>query len=134
VSHITSFLILHELTAIIPLIGLAATFHYTNWLPEKWTESKWVEEGTRKWSKYMQKKGWISEEDADLALKREETGDEAPIEASRTGVRLVVEVATAYAIVKVFLPARILASVAGTPWFARRVVGPVGRMFGGKGV
>ena len=28
VSHVVSFLILHELTAIIPLVGLAGAFHY----------------------------------------------------------------------------------------------------------
>jgi hypothetical protein len=33
VSHVVAFLILHELTAIVPLIGLASYFHYTNWLP-----------------------------------------------------------------------------------------------------
>jgi len=40
--------------------------------------------------------------------------------------RILVEVATAYAITKVFLPARIVASVWATPWFARVVVGRVG--------
>lgn len=39
------------------------------------------------------------------------------------GSRILVEVATAYAITKVFLPARILLSVWGTPWFARVCVG-----------
>lgn len=33
VTHVVAFLILHELTAIIPLIGLASYFHYANWLP-----------------------------------------------------------------------------------------------------
>jgi hypothetical protein len=33
VSHIVAFLILHEITAIVPLVGLAGYFHYANWLP-----------------------------------------------------------------------------------------------------
>lgn len=33
VTHVVSFLILHELTAVIPLVGLASYFHYANWLP-----------------------------------------------------------------------------------------------------
>jgi hypothetical protein len=43
------------------------------------------------------------------------------------GVRLVVETATAYAIVKALLPVRIVVSVWGSPWLARVVVMPVGR-------
>src|SRR6266536_4903056 len=48
VSHVTSFLILHELTAIIPLVGLAVTFHYTNYLPPWFSEGKWVSDGVQK--------------------------------------------------------------------------------------
>jgi len=49
------------------------------------------------------------------------------------GGRILVEVATAYAITKVLLPARILVSVWGTPWFARVVLGRVKGVFGRKG-
>jgi hypothetical protein len=38
----------------------------------------------------------------------------------------VVEFATAYAIVKVLLPLRLVVSVWGAPWFARLVVIPIG--------
>jgi hypothetical protein len=51
----------------------------------------------------------------------------------KAGGRILVEVATAYAITKVLLPARILVSVWGTPWFARVVLGPVKGVFGRKG-
>ena len=55
-----------------------------------------------------------------------------------SGVRVVVELATAYAIVKVLLPVRLVLSVWATPWFARWTVLPVvGRVkgwLGGKGV
>lgn len=49
-------------------------------------------------------------------------------------MRLVVEIATAWAIVKALLPARLVVSVWLTPWFARWTVLPVkrfvGRLFG----
>jgi len=38
---------------------------------------------------------------------------------SQTGSRIIVEVATAYAITKVLLPLRLMFSVWLTPWFAR---------------
>ena len=44
-----------------------------------------------------------------------------------SGTRWVVEFATAYAVVKLFLPLRIVVSVWGAPWFARGVVIPIGR-------
>lgn len=34
VSHVVAFLILHEITAVLPLLGLAGLFHYTEWLPK----------------------------------------------------------------------------------------------------
>lgn len=59
VSHITSFLILHEITAIIPLIGLATAFHYAGWLPEAWVKGKWVNEGVERFGRYFGRKGWF---------------------------------------------------------------------------
>lgn len=47
-----------------------------------------------------------------------------------SGSKILIEVATAYAITKVLLPARVLLSVWGTPWFARVVVGRVEGLFG----
>lgn len=44
------------------------------------------------------------------------------------GMRIVVEVAAAYAITKALLPLRLMLSVWATPWFARVVVG---RVWGG---
>lgn len=43
------------------------------------------------------------------------------------GVRLILEFATAYAITKAMMPVRIVLSVWATPWFARAVLGPLGR-------
>jgi len=64
VSHITAFLILHELTAIIPLFGLAATFHYTHWLPPYISEGQLVSQGVEKFGNYFRRKGWLGDEGA----------------------------------------------------------------------
>ncbi len=61
-SHISAFLILHELTAIVPLFGLAATFHYTQWLPTYFAEGKVFSEGAKKFGNYARKKGWLGHE------------------------------------------------------------------------
>lgn len=63
ISHITAFLILHELTAIVPLFGLTAIFHYADWLPPYISEGAWVKQGVDKFGKYLRKKGWLGEEE-----------------------------------------------------------------------
>ncbi|KAJ4377192.1 hypothetical protein N0V83_000015 [Neocucurbitaria cava] len=158
-SHITSFLLLHELTAVIPLFGLAGYFHYTHWLPPWFAEGAWIASGVERFGRYFKRKGWIRSDeaaeaerevdemrkDAELQDKMESAGlvkgGEAGREAKRLrkvdhawnisegGVRLVVEFATAYAIVKMFLVPRIVFSVWATPWFARITVIPVLGMF-----
>lgn len=54
-------------------------------------------------------------------------------QASESGTRILVEVATAYAITKVLLPVRVLVSVWGAPWFARAVLGRFGRLVRWRG-
>lgn len=129
ISHITSFLILHELTAVVPLISLAATFHYTNWLPPYITEGAWVKQGMERFGPYLRRKGWLGEQGS----RREGTW-----RLSESSVKIVVEVASAWAITKALLPVRLVVSVWGTPWFARSFVLPmtgwIGKIFGrGKG-
>ncbi|KAF2705767.1 hypothetical protein K504DRAFT_459862 [Pleomassaria siparia CBS 279.74] len=128
ITHITSFLILHEITAIIPLLGLAATFHYTHWLPSWFAEGAWVLQGVERFGKYFKRKGWIRSEEAAEA-EREVQEDlrrrDRAWNIGEGGTRVVVEFATAYAITKMLLPARIIFSVWGTPWFARIAVAPV---------
>lgn len=63
-SHITAFLLLHEITALVPLFGLTACFHYANWVPESFSEGEWVSKGMEKWGGYLRKKGWLTEEEA----------------------------------------------------------------------
>ncbi|KAK4995941.1 hypothetical protein LTR66_004335 [Elasticomyces elasticus] len=121
ISHITAFLLLHELTAVLPLFGLAAAFHYTNWLPPYISEGQWVAYGVEKFGKWMRKKGWIDElgEDGKQGRVGRWWG------RGEGGVRVVVELATAYAITKALLPVRLVFSVWATPWFARYTVLPV---------
>ncbi|QIX02280.1 hypothetical protein AMS68_007797 [Peltaster fructicola] len=116
VSHITAFLVLHELTAIVPLFGLAAFFHFSNWLPPYISEGRWVQEGTQRFGNWMRKRGWIDAKD-DRRSKWYGRGE--------GGVRIVVELATAYAITKALLPLRLPLSIWLTPWFARWTVLPM---------
>ncbi|KAF1918621.1 hypothetical protein BDU57DRAFT_554083 [Ampelomyces quisqualis] len=125
VSHITAFLILHELTAILPLLGLAAYFHYTHWVPRWVAEGAWVVAGAERFGRYFRRKGWVSAGEAGEAEREvrglvgvEEDGGEG-------GVRLVVEFATAWAVTKALVVPRVVLSVWATPGFARAVVGPV---------
>lgn len=62
-THITAFLLLHELTAVVPLFGLAGFFHYTRWMPPFIGEGKWVADGVEKFGNWFRKKGWLGEED-----------------------------------------------------------------------
>lgn len=131
VTHTTSFLILHEITAVLPVIGLFAAFHYGSWLPDLSSvpgEQNAFEESVDKIGRWMKKKGWVEESvptDADHVVAAEDSSG-----PERSGVHLVLEFATAYAITKALLPVRIAASVWATPWFARTVVGPVGKVAG----
>lgn len=144
-SHITAFLLLHEITAVVPLFGLAGYFHYTHWLPPWFAEGAWIASGVERFGKYFKRKGWIRSEEAveaKLEVEAHRQDEESTKlrkvdkawNLSEGGVRLVVEFATAYAIVKMFLVPRILFSVWATPWFARITVLPaIGRfkkMFG----
>ena len=82
-THISAFLLLHELTAVIPLLGLAATFHYTRWMPPFISEGKWVSDGVEKFGNYFRKKGWLGEEDKARRYKWWGRGE--------GGTRIVVE-------------------------------------------
>jgi Hypothetical protein FLILHELTA len=144
-THITAFLILHEITAIAPLVGLVGAFHYFQWLPPFFAEGKWVVSGVEKFGNYFRRKGWIEAGDTQEAKVLAESGKAGTVErvkqkkgvASKwwgrgeTGTRLLVEVATAYAVVKVLLPLRLIVSVWGAPWFARWTVVPFNNMVKG---
>ncbi|KAL9044534.1 MAG: hypothetical protein Q9214_002335 [Letrouitia sp. 1 TL-2023] len=120
-THVSAFLVLHEVTAVVPLLGLAAAFHYSQWLPPYISEGKWVRDGVQKFGNYFRRKGWLGEEGQARRYKSWAFGE--------GGVKIVVEFATAYAITKALLPLRLALSVWATPWFARVAVHPATNAF-----
>ena len=109
VSHLTSFLVLHELTAVVPLFGLWSLFTHLDW-PAASTITELlppalVQSGEKYIDAMATRNSWT-----DLA------GDN------------ILRGALAYAVVKVLMPVRALLSVLATPWFAERVVIPVTRL------
>jgi hypothetical protein len=137
VTHITAFLLLHELTAVVPLFGLAGAFHYYHWLPPYFTEGAWVVAGVEKFGRYFRRKGWIDVgEEVEVERRSKDGEDLTHIETTEGSkwwnrgegsMRWVVEFATAYAVVKALLPLRIVVSVWGAPWFARWTIIPVSK-------
>lgn len=134
VTHVTAFLVLHELTAIVPLFGLVAVFHYTDWMPPFISEGKWVADGVQKFGNYFKRKGWLGEEDKSVVRwwDRGEGSVKIVVECVHDGTAKCTipglthcRFATAYAVTKALLPLRLLLSVWGTPWFARITVVPV---------
>ena len=140
VSHVAAFLILHELTAIVPVLGLFGLFHYLadnnpvlTYMVENYGEQ--VEGGVARFERYFRKKGWLSDGER-AAIETEDTPTNAePVPESAASAaetpaasvlarwpdaryRIVVEVGLAYAITKLLLPVRIAASLSATPWFA----------------
>jgi hypothetical protein len=100
-----------------------------------------VKEGVEKFSRYFKRKGWFGVEseisdngDVVLPMKDGVGGSGQAWDFSEGGLRIVLEVATAWAVTKALLPVRLVLSVWATPWFARVCVLPVtrwtGRMFG----
>jgi hypothetical protein len=127
VSHIVSFLILHELTAVVPLFALFGVFHYTNYIPiEYMTEhfGAYVDSGLARFEKYFARKGWFGFDTSALATasdSEDAAAADGAMDRWRSGdqkYRILVEVALAYAVTKALLPVRIVWSVWATPWFA----------------
>ncbi|KAJ6022147.1 hypothetical protein N7540_007651 [Penicillium herquei] len=127
ITHVTSFLILHEITAIVPLFGLVAAFHYGNWMPDLASgsgENNAFDEGAARFGRWLRKKGWVDDADVSTVAEHEVTASGDHSGKERAGVRLVLEFATAYAITKALLPFRIAGSVWATPWFAKAILQP----------
>lgn len=141
VSHVVAFLILHEITAIVPLFGLFGLFHYTDYVPLGYMMEHYgtyVQDGVKRFEKYFKRKGWFGfgdEQNEDGAGPVAETGTQDAVmekwRSDETKYKAVVEVALAYAITKAMLPLRILGSLWATPWFAGVLVAGR-RLVGGK--
>lgn len=116
VSHVTSFLILHELTAIVPLVGVWYALHQYHdvlmsspldlptWALEKGT--KVIDEVLKEW------------DFANYTLSDK--------------TRFISEGAYAYVIVKAMFPLRLAVSLLGMPFFAKWFVLPITRLFSKK--
>ncbi|CAO3664209.1 unnamed protein product [Umbelopsis ramanniana] len=105
--YLTSFAVLHELTAIVPLPLVYYFLDYSQLnipVPEDA-----ITEGNRVISKMRTKYGY------------------EPLDPNS---RVMVNMVASYAVVKAILPLRIAASVAMTPFLAERAVGPIVRMVG----
>lgn len=113
VSHVTAFLILHELTAIVPLVGVWYALHQyhdvfmglTLDLPD-WA----LEKGTKVMDKVLQ--DWDFK---DYSLNEK--------------MQFITEGAYAYVIVKALFPVRLAVSLFGMPFFAKWFVLPFTRFF-----
>jgi hypothetical protein len=119
-SHVVSFLILHELTAIVPLFVLFALFHYTSFVPVEYVTSHfggYVQSGLSRFERYFSRKGWFGFSQGD-AEKDKAVDAVDKWESGEQKYKILVEVALAYAITKALLPIRIIGSVWATPWFA----------------
>ncbi|KAK8079089.1 hypothetical protein PG994_002896 [Apiospora phragmitis] len=81
VSHVAAFLVLHELTAIVPLLGLTGAFYYLDVVPVEWVFGWWapyVQDEATKVLRYFKKKGWFGLAAGDERGEREdmEKGEE----------------------------------------------------------
>lgn len=138
-SHVVAFLILHEITAVVPLLVLFGMFHNTDFVPLEYVTGHWAEyvrDGVGKAERYFSRRGWFGfgAEDRGTMTGELEAGEDNT--SGQTGeskrstqdllerwqkdgkYKVVVEVAIAWGITKALLPARILVSVWATPWFA----------------
>ncbi|KAG0646640.1 hypothetical protein D0Z07_7482 [Hyphodiscus hymeniophilus] len=116
----------------------------SGWDWEVLAEGSTVSEGIQKFGKYFARKGWFGFDKSSpeqtavthengkhiTAKERIEDVKEEGWNVGENGRRILVEVATAYAITKVLLPARVILSVWATPWFARNVLGALRSLFG----
>lgn len=98
----------------------------------------------QKFGRYFARKGWFgfdkeagntvsNAEEEERGMTSEERVEDVRKErwnVGESGSRILVEVATAYAITKVLLPGRVILSVWATPWFARNVLGGLRKVFG----
>ena len=61
-AHVAAFLVLHEATAVLPLLGLVALFKWAGWTPTAvvlgpWAE--WAQEGVRTYGAWFRRRGWF---------------------------------------------------------------------------
>ncbi|KAF7885153.1 hypothetical protein EAF00_010971 [Botryotinia globosa] len=138
-TYIISFLILHEITAIVPILLLASGFHYSGWLPSDLIPEERVDKAKGMFERWFGRRGWFGYTAGSRLDGVDERNEGENVErgegmirkmggdSNTSGKRIVLEVATAYVITKALLPVRIVVSVWGAPWFAG-VMGRIGRL------
>lgn len=114
-SHIVAFLILHEITAIVPLFALWYTFHHYGFIPTGIPD-------------------WILGKGIDFVNVLAEKYNWGLMAKAADSSRILMEGAAAYSIVKLTLPLRAAFSIMLMPWFARIFVLPITGLFKRKKV
>lgn len=109
-SHVTAFLILHEITAIVPLVGIWYLFHHYNWMIPMDLPHWAIQKGTAV---------------IDKSMARFDFGDYSLQEKAR----FIMEGAYSYVIVKSLFPVRLFFSLTMMPFFAKYFVVPFTRIF-----
>jgi hypothetical protein len=89
-----------------------------------------VTEGVEKFGRYFKRKGWLGETVKPEAGAADGGSDGNEWNVGQDGMKILVEVGTAWAVVKLLLPVRLVGCVWLTPWFARVAVLPVSRVMG----
>lgn len=110
VSHVTAFIILHEITALIPLIGFWYLFHKHPGLIPLDLPSWAIERGSKIIDSSMAKFDF-----ADYSLHDK--------------FNFIKEGAYAFVVVKFLLPFRVMFSLTLMPWFAKWFIIPFTKMF-----
>lgn len=87
-------------------------------------------EGIEKFGRYFKRKGWLGEAVEPEAGGAEGGSDGNEWDVGQDGLKVLVEVGTAWAVVKLLLPVRLVGCVWLTPWFARVAVLPVNKVMG----
>ncbi|KAI1847147.1 hypothetical protein JX265_011823 [Neoarthrinium moseri] len=90
-SHVVAFLLVHEITAVLPIFGLVTAFRYYDVVPAGYVFGPWapyVQEGAFKFLRWFRRKGWfgLGDEDTQEGERRleEELGREADRERERS--------------------------------------------------
>lgn len=109
-SHVTSFIILHELTAIVPLVGFWYLFHKYHWAVPMDLPSWAIEKGTKI---------------IDESMK---TFDFSNFNVHERA-KFIMEGAYSYVLVKSLFPIRIMISLGLMPSFAKYFVIPITKIF-----
>lgn len=110
-SHIIAFLLVHELTAILPLFSLWYLFHVFDYTPTALPD-------------------WMFAAGEDFIRKMGERNGWTWITSAKDGSEILLQGVGAYAIVKATLPLRIMFSLWCMPWTAKHVVVPANRFLG----